>query len=104
MQDYWLKNDTSSLRHRDGKLFSNYVVPQHSKDGNSSRKCTASFIRRQNHNGEVVERISWSENESATGSMLLNSWGTTSKQMEHVDVTIAFSRRCNLITEEMTRS
>jgi len=24
--------------------------------------------------------------------------------MEHVDVTIAFSRRCNLITEEMTRS
>jgi len=58
MQDYWLKNDTSSLGHRDGKLFSNYVVPQHSKDGNSSRKCTASFIRRQNHNGEVVERIS----------------------------------------------
>jgi len=33
-------------------------VSQHRKDRNSSWKCTTSFIRRQNHNGEVVDR-SW---------------------------------------------
>jgi len=47
--EIWLKNE---------KLFLKHDVPQHRKDRNSSRKCTANFIRRQNHYAEVVER-SW---------------------------------------------
>jgi len=56
MQEYRLKNDIGSLWHGDKKVFLNHVVAQHKKDRKSSRKCTASFIRRQNHNGEVVDR------------------------------------------------
>jgi len=58
MLEYWLKNDTGSLWHCDEKLFLKHVVPQHRKDRNSSRKRTASLIRHQNHNAEVVDR-SW---------------------------------------------
>jgi len=39
-------------------LFLEHDIPQHRKDRNFSRKCTTSLIRRQNHNGEVVDR-SW---------------------------------------------
>jgi len=42
----------------DEKSFSKRDFPQHRKDRNLSRKCTTSLIRRQNHNGEVVDR-SW---------------------------------------------
>ena len=47
-----------SFWHSDEKLFLKHYVPQHRKDRNLSRKCTTSLIRRQNHNGEVVDR-SW---------------------------------------------
>jgi len=40
------------------KSFFKRDVPQHRNDRNLSRKCTTSFVRRQNHNGEVVDR-SW---------------------------------------------
>jgi len=40
------------------KPFLKHDVPQQRKDWNLSQKCTTSLIRRQNHNGEVVDR-SW---------------------------------------------
>jgi len=78
------------------------------KERNLSRKCTTSLVHRQNHNDEVVDR-SWFcfprsqtcvkcftcrlmfrmrlnvrssllEEESSTGSKLLNAWGVTSIQ------------------------
>jgi len=88
------------------KSFFKHYVSQHRKDRNLSRKCTINLIRRQNHNGEVVDRswlcfspsqtcvkcfivdwcarirlnvrISLLEKESATGSTLLSVWGATS--------------------------
>jgi len=39
--------------------------------------------------------ISLLEKESSTGSTLLSAWGAMSNQMEHIDATIAFSRRYN---------
>jgi len=38
------------------KIIFNHGVPQNRKDRNLSRKCTTSLIRRQNHNGKVVDR------------------------------------------------
>ena len=94
------------------KLILKHNVPQHRKDRNSSRKCTTSLIRRQNHNAEAVER-SWLcffpsqtyiycftcrlmcadtiNKESETGSSLRSHEQT----MENKDATITFSRRCN---------
>ena len=96
---FWHCNEKSFLKHD---------VPQHRKDRNLSRKCTPSRIRRQNHNGKVVDRngfvflfhklvlnvslVDWCarirlnvsiyllEKESSTGSTLLSAWGDTSNQ------------------------
>jgi len=56
MQEYWLKNEAGSLGHCDEKLYLKHDIPQHRKDRNSSRKCTTSFIRRQNNTNKVVDR------------------------------------------------
>ena len=123
MQDNWLKNDTGSLWNCDEKLFLNHVDPQHRKDRNSSRNCTASFIRRQNHNGEVVNRSWLCFSPSQACAYCFNcrlicadttkcahflmrkglcDWKHAlerlkihEKSVEHIDVTITFSRRCN---------
>jgi len=50
-REYWLKYETGSFWHCDEKSFS-----KHRNGRNLSRKCTTSLIRRQNHNGEVVDR------------------------------------------------
>ena len=56
MRKYWLKKETGSFWHCDEKPFFKSDVSQHRKDRNLSRKCTTSLIRRQNHNGEVLDR------------------------------------------------
>jgi len=43
---------------------------QKRKDKKSPRKCTAIFVRRQNHNGEVVDSRSW----LASGDRFCNSF------------------------------
>ena len=58
MREYWLKYETGSFWHCDEKPLFKHDVPQHRKHRNLSRKCTTSLVRRQNHNGEVVDR-SW---------------------------------------------
>jgi len=69
MQEYWLKNDTGYLWHGYGKLFLNHVVSQHRQDRKSPRKCTAIFVHRKNHNGEVIDGRSW----LASGDRFCNS-------------------------------
>jgi len=106
MRECWLKHETGSFWHCDEKSFLEQDVPQQRKDRNLSRKCTTSLIRRQNHNGEVVDRswlcffldklvvnvslVGWcarirlnvriffSEKETSTESKLLSAWGVMS--------------------------
>jgi len=90
------------------KSFFKHDVPQHRKERNLSRQYTTSFIRRQNYNGEVVDRswlcfllyklvlnvsivdrcawirlnvrISLLEKESLPGSTLFSAYGATGTQ------------------------
>jgi len=108
MQKYLLRNETGSLWPCDETLLLRHDVPQHRKKKTRQWKCTTNLLRRQNHNGEVVDRswlrfspsqtcvycftldwfgwmrlhvrISWLEKESTTGSTLLSVWGATSNQ------------------------
>jgi len=122
MHQYSLKNDTGFLWDYDETLFLSHVIPQHRKDRNSSRKCTASFIYRQKHNGEVVDR-SWlcfsppqtciycftcrlicvvtTKCEHFMIRKIICDWKHALERlrshehsMEHIDATIAYSRRC----------
>ena len=89
------------------------------KERNLSRKCTTSLIRRQNHNGEVVDR-SWLCFSPSQTCVNCFNWQTDVRGydqyahfvvcdwkqalerlrrhehlMEHIDATITFSRRDN---------
>jgi len=123
MREYWLKYETISFWHCDEKSFLKHDVPQHRKDRNLSRKCTTSLIRRQNYNGEVVDR-SWfcfSPSQACVKCLTCRLMcADTTKyahfliikgifdckhayerlrsrrySTEHIDATITFTRRCN---------
>jgi len=123
MRKYWLKYETGSFSHSDDKSFLKYDVPQHGKCRNVSGKCTTSLIRRQNHNGEVVDKSWLCFSLSQTGVKCFTGrlmFADTTKcahflirkgifdwkhalehlrnhehSMEHIDTTITFSRRCD---------
>ena len=116
MREYWLKYETGSFWYCDEKSFFKHDVPQHRKDTNLSWKCATSLIRRQNHNGEVIYR-SWLCFSPHTCRLMradmtkcahfpfkkrIFDWKhaverlrSNGHSMEHIDATIAFSRRCN---------
>lgn len=56
MQEYWVKNGISTVQHCDEKLFAQHSVQQSRNDRDIPRICTSSLFRRQNHNGELVNR------------------------------------------------
>jgi len=66
-------------------LILNHVVSQHRQGRKSSRKCTTSFIRRQNHNGEVVDR---------SGLLLVIGFATVSQISNHCQISCCLIKFC----------
>ena len=119
MQEYWLKYETGPSWHCDKKSFFKNDVPQHRKDRNLSQKCATCLIRRQNHNGELLDRswLRFSPSQTCVKcwtcglmcpeprirlNVRILDWkhaleGLRSHEhpMEHIDATITFSRKCN---------
>ena len=105
------------------KIVLKHDFPQHKKDRNLSRRCATSLIRRQNHNGEVVNRswLCFSPSPTCVRSFTCRlmcadvtkrahflirkgiiDWKHAHERlkshehsMTHIDATITFSRRCN---------
>lgn len=124
MQDYWLKRGASTVQHCDKRLFAAHSVHQPRKDRNISRLCTIGLFRRQTHNGEVIPR-NWlcfspsngrvycftcklmnlkSESSSKLSSEGFCDWKHSQDRIqsheqstEHLNATIAFSRRLKAI-------
>jgi len=132
MREYWLKHETGSFQHCDEKSFLKHDVPQHRKDRNLSRKCTASLIPRQNHNGEEVDRscLCFSPSQTCVKCFTcrlmcadktkcahflirkgifdwkhaLERLRSHEHSMEYIDGAITFSRRCNNHHEGLIRN
>jgi len=118
-----LKYERGSFCHCDEKLFLKHDVPQHREDRNLSLKCTTRLIRRLNRNGEVIDRSWLCFSPSRTcvkcftcrlmcadttkcahflikerlfdWKQALDRLRSHEQSMEHMDVTITFSSRCN---------
>jgi len=56
MRDFWVKKGISTIQHCEEELFAQHSVQQSRTGRNIPRICSSSLFRRQNHNGEVVNR------------------------------------------------